>query len=332
MSNEIQLWEKIPDPIKAAEQMGMMFAKSGLFGCEKTETGMVLALACMSEKVSPFELLRTYHIVENKLAMRSDFMLSKFRSMGGRVKWKQFDAIAAVADWTFEGVTTEIGFTFEDAKKMGLVKERSGWVKNPDAMLRARCIAKAVRMIAPEVIAGCMSPEEIYDGEGAQAPASEPKSLLGSKAKTEPKADVKVEPPAKEESKVIEVSATVVPEEKKSYEAAAAKLDEGIAVLQKAIDTGNEAIAKEEKTQQEQPAEPPKTKKRIATDFGGKLTAETLGWLMELIGDKEQQACGWLTRKGWIENSSLATLKLDKAQLILNKPDIFQRNIAAFKV
>ena len=95
--------------------------------------------------------------------MRADTMLARYRERGGRVKWVQFDDEAAIADWTFEGETTRIGFTMEEAQKAILVRKSVPWLLQPAAMLRARCISKDIRMLAPEVNYGFYSPEEIRD-------------------------------------------------------------------------------------------------------------------------------------------------------------------------
>ena len=166
MSEALALYDRIENPMQAVETMGNFLATSGMFGCEKKEQGQVLALACMCERKSPFEILKTYHIINGKLSMRADAMLAGFRKAGGKVTWKRFDNEAAIAVWTLDNnKDVEIGFTVEDAKRAGLIpaKPGSGWQKSPDAMLRARCISKAMRMIAPEVVAGTYTPEEVAD-------------------------------------------------------------------------------------------------------------------------------------------------------------------------
>jgi hypothetical protein len=92
-------------------------------------------------------------------------MLAGYRQRGGKVVWKQFDSKAAVAVWKYDGNEVEIGFNLEDAKVAGLwpAKAGSGWAKDTAAMLRARCISKAVRMLAPEVVMGVCTPEEVTD-------------------------------------------------------------------------------------------------------------------------------------------------------------------------
>jgi len=199
MSQEIKLYDNIQNPIEAAARMGEMMAKSGLFGIEKTETGQVLALACMAERISPFEFSRRYHIIKGRISMRADQMLARFRSMGGKVKWTRFDGEAAVGEWTYDGQTTTIGYILDDAKMAQLLRDDSTWKKDPGAMLRARCVSKAIRMIAPEVIAGYSTPEEVGDEI-----ASEPvKSFL-------PAQPVVTTTPPAPEPKAIEVTVTPV--------------------------------------------------------------------------------------------------------------------------
>lgn len=170
MENQISIFDKVADPIVAIERMGTWLAMSGMFGCTKPEQGMVIAMHCMTMRISPVELMRTYHIIEGKLSMKSDAMLAGFQTAGGTVKWIQYDDKASIADFTFQGTTNQISFTLEDAKKAGLYPGKpdkngnpSNWSKRPDAMLRARLISKAVRMIAPTVNAGIYTPEEVAE-------------------------------------------------------------------------------------------------------------------------------------------------------------------------
>jgi hypothetical protein len=164
-----EMYSKIADPITAIEKMGEWIASSGMLGCTKVEQGKLIAWQCAAEKKTPFDFKREYHIIGGSLSMRSDAMLAGYRARGGKVLWKQFDTKAAVAVWKYDGNECEIGFTTEDAKLAGLLpaKPGSGWAKDPGAMLRARCISKAIRMLAPEVVAGVYTPEETEDFQPA---------------------------------------------------------------------------------------------------------------------------------------------------------------------
>lgn len=330
MSSEIQLYEKMVDPIQAIERLGSMMAKSGLSGAEKTETGMMLAWACMAERKSPFEIFRTYHLVEGKLAMRSDAMLAGFRNRGGKVKWKQFDATAAIGLFSFEGVETEIGFTMEDAKRMEVIRPRSGWTKAPDAMLRARCIAKAVRMICPEVIAGYLSVEEITDDAG-DAPGREialtGTGTAGAAIATTENSAPKRGRPAKTEAPPIDVPSTVQLTTEPTKPANESKPKQPSQPVSNAPSTtaGTTEPINPTQTTPSRFIAAPGTPKQPGGDPG--IDVATVGHLMEIIGDNANKAAAWLMSKNWITNNSLATLSAERAQKIIDKTDVFIRQL-----
>lgn len=166
MSSELTIYEKINDPIAAVTQLGEMFTRSGMFGCQKIEQGQVLALACISEKKSPFELMKTYHIIEGKLEMKSGAMLARFLEMGGKCIWRSNlqGTEEAAAYFEFGENKGEFIYSMEDAKREGL-KDRAVWKKSAPDMLRARLVSKVVRMFAPQINAGIYCEEEMTGSE-----------------------------------------------------------------------------------------------------------------------------------------------------------------------
>jgi hypothetical protein len=160
-----EFYSRIGTSLEAVKELGSWIARSGVFNCQKDEQGNMIALECLATRKTPFDFKREFHLVNGSLTMRSDAMLAGYRTRGGKVIWKQFDSTAAIGVWKYDGNECEIGFTTEDAKVAGLLpaKPGSGWQKDPSAMLRARCISKAIRMLAPEVVAGLYSPEEAAD-------------------------------------------------------------------------------------------------------------------------------------------------------------------------
>lgn len=173
-STALSIYDRIVNPMEAVEKLGNFIAKSGMAGCEKTEQGMVLAMACLTERRSPLDIIREYHLIDGRLSMKSEAMLAKFNQHGGRHLWKRVDNEAAVLVLTHgEFKDFEVSYTMQDAERAGLVgkggaarsgqKQPGGWQKNPDAMLRARCTSKAIRMVDPSVVVGVYTPEEIID-------------------------------------------------------------------------------------------------------------------------------------------------------------------------
>ena len=162
MSNQIQLYATLGSSIDAIEKVGVAIAKSGMFGVERLEQGFILALQCFTEGLPPMELCKRYHLINGKLSMRTDAMLALYRERGGRVKWIKHDSSEACGEWTFEGQTQTINYTAGDATLAGLLPAKGGgWAKFPAEMLRARCVSKAVRMLAPEVVTGTYTPDEV---------------------------------------------------------------------------------------------------------------------------------------------------------------------------
>lgn len=158
-------YEKINDPIQAAEKLGEWICKSGLFGVDRPDQGTILGLQCIVEKLPPLELAKRYHFIQGKLSLRADAMLALYRERGGKVIWIENSDKAAKARWVYDGNDIEISYTIEDAKAAGLIpaKPGSGWAKFPGAMLVARLTSKAVRLLCPEAVTGVYTPEEVSE-------------------------------------------------------------------------------------------------------------------------------------------------------------------------
>lgn len=159
------------------ERMAIAVSKSGMFNLRTPEAALSLFLLAQADGLHPMVALRRYHILaDGRASMRADAMLADFRKAGGRVKWttRADDVERQVGVWTMDDNTTEIGYHISEAKSAGYVKPGSGWVKDPAAMLRARTISRAIRMLAPEVVAGLYTPEEVADMEPVNTPPWKP--------------------------------------------------------------------------------------------------------------------------------------------------------------
>ncbi len=191
-TNEVTLYDKINDPIVAIEKLGEWISKSGLFGCEKVEQGMVLAMTSLAERRPVTEICRRYHIVKGKLAMRADAMLAEFNQRGGTHLWVKSDdkeAILSLTKGQFKDF--KVSYTIKDAEKAHLCGKDGAklpgqtndgsWQKNPDALLRARATSKGIRMVDPNVVAGLVTPEEAYERPAIDVVATTLPPLLSNK-------------------------------------------------------------------------------------------------------------------------------------------------------
>ena len=151
--------------LDAVKQLGEWMAHSGLFGLTKPEQGFVLALECIASRQTPLTWKKSNHVINGQIAMKSEAMLSGLMDAGWEIDWVQFDAQAAIADFSKGQKKVRISFTAEDAKLAGLLpaKPGSGWQKFPAAMMRARLVSLATRMLDPRITQGRYCVEEVAD-------------------------------------------------------------------------------------------------------------------------------------------------------------------------
>ncbi len=161
------------EAMAAVEFYGKMLAKSGFFGTSSNEQCMALVFFAMSENESIVELKRKYHVISRDLTMRADYMLAEFRRLGGDYHWVDMgdSGERAVLWMKYKSNEAEVVFTLDDAKKQGLVKPNSNWIKNPGAQLRARVQTKGVRALAPEVLAGFCTDDELQGNDSDDIPS-----------------------------------------------------------------------------------------------------------------------------------------------------------------
>ena len=177
MNNEIQTYEKMND-LPSVQALGGAIATSGMFGCDKPEQGVIIALQCIAENKAPLEMAKNYHLVKGKLTKRADSMLADFKRSGGKIKWGDIKN-REVQSGTFtdpDGNVYDVSYSIDDAKVAGVYSNQahSPWQKTPAAMMRARLVSETLRAIAPEIVTGVYTPEEAAQFDDVQ-PATQNK-------------------------------------------------------------------------------------------------------------------------------------------------------------
>lgn len=166
-ATQIDVYDRISDPMAAIKTLGGAIFKSGIFGLDKPEQGEVLAMQCLAERKSPLELARTYHFIQGQLAIRSDALLAKFHQAGGTVVWIERNDKKVVAEFRKWTSSAKIIADIEEYVGNGTATKADGktlkdnWRKWPRRMLTARAISEGVRLIAPECCFGVYVAEEI---------------------------------------------------------------------------------------------------------------------------------------------------------------------------
>ena len=158
---EVERWS-----VQDLNIMADRVAKSGLFGMD-ADQAFTLMLLCQAEGIHPVKAVQRYHVIQKRPAMKADAMLADFLKIGGTVKWvtesddrEKCEAIFTHPKFAPEGKAVRFGIA--DAKAAGLLGNPT-WQKYPANMLRARVVSNGVRMIAPGIVAGLYTPEEVQD-------------------------------------------------------------------------------------------------------------------------------------------------------------------------
>jgi hypothetical protein len=302
---EIELYSKLQNPIEAIERMGIMFAKSGLAGCDRVEQGQMLAWICVCTNKSPIEIMRTYDIIDGKLRKKALAALADFRTdYGGRHVWLKSgdedveNPTAEIQLTDRDGKTITYTYSMEDAKAEGLIRPGSRWTKGPGNMLRARCISNGLGMICPEVYAGDDEPTPAKEIKlEPTPPPAEPKKAMVLEVVTSPAEDAKVE-----------AAMGLAPDPKP------------IAAPVTATSTPIPAPTAEPKPFAAGPA--------YSTPKGNALPNDMMDKVVIAIGDQLDGALAWMVKNGWlVKGQGLEALTEPRAKRIINQRDSFLRAI-----
>jgi hypothetical protein len=143
-----------------------------MFGCESPEQGQVFALALLCENMTPIEIARKYHIIQGRLTKRADAMLAEFREAGGRHRViERTSDVAEIELIDRNGEKNRFRLTFEEVKQEKFPYQKDGrtfkdnWStpRGRMQMLWARVVSDGIRCVAPEIVAGTYTPEEVRD-------------------------------------------------------------------------------------------------------------------------------------------------------------------------
>jgi len=153
----------MPYSVENIKTLAVEICKSKLFPtCTTPEATFTLMMLCQSEGLHPMEAVKQYDIIAGRVAMKSDTMQAKFQEAGGKWQWLETTERVARAKATWNGIETELSYSFEQATKMGLTV-KDNWKKQPEVMLRKRLISSGIRMVAPEINLGVYTPEEVLE-------------------------------------------------------------------------------------------------------------------------------------------------------------------------
>src|SRR5574343_259269 len=174
MSNELTIHTAPVIPYSDMEKMAGVIAQSGLFGVKHPVQALALMLVAQAEGLHPATAARDYHVIQGRPALRTDAMLARFQSAGGKVQWHDYtDDVVSPTFSHPAGGSLRVEWTIERARTAGLAV-KDVWKQYPRAMLRSRVISEGIRAVYPGVLSGMYAPEEVRDMIPAAEPSPEP--------------------------------------------------------------------------------------------------------------------------------------------------------------
>lgn len=167
--------------------------------------------------LGPMQSLNGVQVIDGKAGLSAELMRALVQQSGHVFILAQSDKEATVrcrrTEWP-EGEWATFRWTMADATRAGLVRQGSGWVKYPRAMLAARVTSEACRATFADVLAGMSyTPEELEDisldssGAAPEPAASTPRPRRGRSAPEEPSGATSQAPAAEADPTAAEAEA-----------------------------------------------------------------------------------------------------------------------------
>jgi hypothetical protein len=150
--------------VQDVEVMASKAARSKLYGMDESQAFTLMMLA-ESKGLHPIQAMERYHIIQGRPSMRADAMQAEFNRIGGRVDWLETTDAKCIAVFYHPQLCPKgktVTFTIQEARRANLTT-KAIWNSYPANMLRARVISIGVRMVAPGVILGIYTPDEVSD-------------------------------------------------------------------------------------------------------------------------------------------------------------------------
>lgn len=154
----------------AVTKLGQVYAASGFFGAVTASTATAIIINAALEGISPLEYRAKYHTFEDgTTSVKSDYIQREFHRLGGEWDFKEWTPEVCDMIFTYKGNTLPMRVTIDEFKvnKVAFGKDgktlKANWAKFPREMLKARCMATAIRAICPEALGGMYTQEEVAD-------------------------------------------------------------------------------------------------------------------------------------------------------------------------
>lgn len=160
MTTEITIGNSMAEITSLADA----FYKSGMFKDTTSAAQAIVKIVAGKELgLGPVYSMTRINMIQGKLGLAAETMGALIKRSGKyNYSVKEHDETKCVIEFTENNKPIYVStFTLDDAKKADLIKPGGGWMKYPRAMLFSRAISQGARIVAPDVIGGAYTDEEL---------------------------------------------------------------------------------------------------------------------------------------------------------------------------
>ncbi len=150
-------------------------AKSNFYGAKTPEQALMIAMSGKDLGLSYTQALRAFHVIEGRPALSADGMAAVCLARKDICEYfrvlESDDKHAVVETKRVGDPAQTMSFTIDEAKRAGLVKERSNWEKWPGRMCVARAKSFLARQVYPDLLMGLYDQDEAREVAEDKRPA-----------------------------------------------------------------------------------------------------------------------------------------------------------------
>lgn len=151
-------------PFEETDKLAKAFFGSGMFTDVKSVAQAVVKITAGGELgLGPVYSMQRLYMIEGKLGMAAETMGALIKRSGkyNYVVVKHTDQECSIDFFEGQQKVYTSTFTMKDAQRANLVKPNGGWAKYPRALLFSRALSQGARIVAPDMIGGAYTEEEL---------------------------------------------------------------------------------------------------------------------------------------------------------------------------
>lgn len=178
------------DSITELNRWGQFAVQAGLIPQGTSLPQAMAIIQCGKEiGLQPLQSLRSMNFIKGRLTMSVQLQLALAKQRGVKIVDMKEETNSCEITLERSGEKITCSYSLDDARKAGLIKQDGNYEKYLKQMLRWRATGDCLRMIAPDLVMGLLSPEEADSIESftpAMAPVVKETGIVDTSKKQAP--------------------------------------------------------------------------------------------------------------------------------------------------